>query len=251
VTLSILFTIFLAILGIYAIAMSRIADQLPPSRQRWHSVWFSLGLLVALTVLIPSPDLFGPDHRFTVNMGQLLLAVDLAPPLLFMGIPALMLQKFLRWEGMGRRLTAPHLVGFASAVILLGWFVPVSFEAASRSLPIWIFKQVVFLVAGLLLWWPVAGPLPALKPPYPVQLLYIFVTRLPMTVLGIILTLADKLIYSARSFALELCAPSSLPDQQVGGLVMWVLGGLIMFAAFSIVFFRWFSGPEAAESEEF
>jgi putative membrane protein len=66
--------------------------------------------------------------------------------------------------------------------------------------------------------------------------------------LGIILTLADELIYSARSFALELCAPSTLLDQQVGGLVMWVLGGLIMFAAFSIVFFRWFGAPEAVDS---
>jgi cytochrome c oxidase assembly factor CtaG len=250
VTLPVLFIILLAALGIYAIAMSRIAEQLPAPRQRWHSAWFTLGLLVALAVLIPSPDLFGPDHRFTVNMGQLLLAVDLAPPLLFMGIPAVMLQPFLRWGAMGRRLTAPHLVGFASAVILLGWFVPVLFEAASRNLTLWILKQVVFLAAGLLLWWPVAGPMPAWKPPYPVQLLYLFVTRLPMTVLGIILTLADHLIYNARSFALELCAPSSLPDQMVGGLLMWVLGGLIMFAAFTIVFFRWFNTPEAAEAEE-
>jgi cytochrome c oxidase assembly factor CtaG len=248
VTLSILFTISLAVLGLYAIAMSRIADQLPAPRQRWHSAWFALGLLVSLVVFIPSPDLFGPDHRFTVNMGQLLLAVDLAPPLLFMGIPAAMLQKFIRWDMLGRRLTAPHLVGLASAVILLGWFVPFLFEAASRNLTLWIFKQVVFLIAGLLLWWPVAGPMPAWKPSYPVQLLYIFLTRLPMTVLGIILTLADELIYSARSFALELCAPSTLLDQQVGGLVMWVLGGLIMFAAFSIVFFRWFGAPEAVDS---
>ena len=197
-TISILFTILLAVLGIYAIAMSRIADQLPASRQRWHSVWFTLGLLVSLVVFIPSPDLFGPDHRFTVNMGQL----------------------------------------------------PVLFEAASRNLTLWILKQVVFLVAGLLLWWPVVGPLPGWRPSYPVQLLYLFVTRLPMTVLGIILTLADELIYSSRSFALELCAPSSLPDQQVGGLVMWVVGGLIMFAAFAIVFFRWFGAPEGAESKE-
>jgi cytochrome c553 len=70
-----------------------------------------------------------------------------------------------------------------------------------------------------------------------------------MTVLGIIFTLADKLIYNARFFVLELCAPSSLPDQQVGGPMMWVVGGLIIFAAFSIVFFRWFGEPETAESK--
>ena len=87
-TLSILVTIFLAVLGLYAIAMSRIADRLPAPRQCWHSAWFTLGLLVSFVVFIPSPDLFGPDHRFTVNMGQLLLAVDLARDPVESGGPA-------------------------------------------------------------------------------------------------------------------------------------------------------------------
>jgi cytochrome c oxidase assembly factor CtaG len=251
VTLPVLCTILLAALGIYSIAMSRVTDQLPASGQRRHLAWFTLGLLITLAIFIPSPDLFGPDHRFTVNMGQLLLAVDLGPPLLFLGIPAVMLQPLLRWEGLGRRLSAPLLVGMVSAVILLGWFVPVLFEAASRNLTLWLLKQLVFLIAGFLLWWPVAGPLTAWRPAYPLQLLYLFVTRLPMTIVGIMLTFADKLIYSSRSFALELCAPSSLLDQQIGGLVMWMAGGLIIFAAFVIVFFRWFGAPDAAESEEF
>jgi cytochrome c oxidase assembly factor CtaG len=231
--------------------MSRIADQLPASRQRWHVAWFTLGLVVALAVFIPSPDLFGPDHRFTVNMVQLLLAVDLGPLFMFMGIPAMLLQPLLRWDTLGRRLTTPLLAGLVSAVILLSWFVPVLFEAASRNLMLWILKQLVFLIAGLLLWWPVAGPLHVWKPAYPVQLLYLFITRLPTTFVGIMLTFADKLIYSSRSFALELCAPSSLGDQQIGGLVMWMGGGLIIFAAFFIVFFRWFGTPDASESKEF
>ena len=173
-------------------------------------------------------------------MGQLLLAVDLAPPLLLLGIPAEMLQPLMQWDALGRRLSAPLLLGLASTAILLGWFVPVLFEAASRNLTIWIIKQMVFLVVGLLLWWPVAGPLQTWRPAYPVQLFYLFVARLPMTMVGIMLSLADKLIYTSRSFALELCAPASLPDQQVGGLVMWMVGGLIMCAAFSVVLFRWF-----------
>lgn len=245
-----LFTLLLAVLGLYAIAMSWIADQLPAPQQWWHSAWFTLGLLVALVVFVPSPDLFGPDHRFTVNMGQLLLAVDLGPLLLFMGIPAVMLQPLLRWDTLGRRLTAPLLLGLAHAVIFLGWFMPALFEAASRNLTFWLLKQMAFLVSGLLLWWPLAAPLHTWRPTYPVQLLYLVVVRIPMTVVGIILTIVDKLIYNARSFALELCAPSSLPDQQIGGLVMWMVGGLIMFAAFSIVFFRWSGAPETAESKE-
>jgi putative membrane protein len=247
VTVSVLSTSLLAVLGIYAVSMSRIADRLTASRQRWHVASFTLGLLVTLAIFIPSPDLFGPNHRFTVNMVQLLLAVDLAPPLLFLGIPTMMLRPLLRWDELGRRLTAPLAVGCVSSVLLLGWFVPALFQAASRDLTLWIFKQMLFLVSGFLLWWPVVGPLHAWRPAYPVQLFYLFVTRLPMAAVGIVLTFAGRLIYSSRSFALELCAPSSLPDQQVGGLVMWMGGGFIMFVAFAIVFFRWFGAPESAE----
>jgi cytochrome c oxidase assembly factor CtaG len=247
VTLSVLFILLLVVLGIYALIMSRTAGQLTISQQRSHLAWFTFGLLLTLAIFIPSPDLFGPDYRFTVNMGQLLLAVDLGPPFLLLGIPTVMLQPLMRRETFLRRLTAPFLLGFLGSVILLFWFLPVFFEAASGNLTIWLFKQVLFLLAGLLLWWPVAGPLASWRPSYPVQLVYLFVVRIPMTILGIIFSSANQLIYSARSFSLEICAPSSVADQQLGGLVMWLVGGMIVFAAFIIVFFRWFYSPEAEE----
>ncbi|MEJ2305791.1 MAG: cytochrome c oxidase assembly protein [Anaerolineales bacterium] len=223
--------ILAAALGLYSIGMSRSADQLAPARQRWHLASFTLGLMAALVILIPSPDLFGPDYRFTVNMGQLLLAVNVAPPLLFLGIPTVMLQPLLRWEALGRRLGDPILVGLVSTILLLGWFVPVLFEAASSNLPIWILKQMVFLLAGLFV--------------------YMFVVRVPMILLGIIITFASKLLYTSRSFAAELCAPSSLTDQQIGGLLMWTVGGLIIAIAGSVVLFHWFEAPDTPESTEF
>jgi len=138
------------------------------------------------------------------------------------------------------------VAGLVSTLVLLGWFVPVVFEAASRDLTTWLLKQLLFLAAGLLRWWPVAGPLAAWKPVYPVQVVYLFVIRIPTEILGIYISFASKLIYSS-SFGLELCAPSSLPDQQIGGLVMWGVGGLIILAAFSVVLHCWLEVPEAVE----
>jgi cytochrome c oxidase assembly factor CtaG len=243
--------ILLALLGIYSLAMGRSAGQLAPVRQRWHLASFTLGLLAALAIFIPSPDLFGPDYRFTVNMVQLLLAVDVAPPLLFLGIPAVLLGPLLRWEALGQRLGEPVLAGLLSTTLLLGWFVPVLFEAASSNLPIWLLKQMVFLISGLLLWWPVAGPLQAWRPMRPVQFIYLFAVRMPMTLLGIVLSFSNKLLYTSRSFAAELCAPSSISDQQIGGLVMWTVGGLIIAIACSVVVFHWFEAPDTPESTEF
>ena len=239
----------LAVLGVYFIEMSRIADQLSRSNQRRHLAGFILGLVVTLVIFVPSPDLFGPDYRFTVNMGQMLLAVDLGPLLLFSGIPAAMLNPSQRPLSLTRFLSKPFLVGIVSTVILVVWFVPAIFELASQNLTIWIIKQIIFLVSGLLFWLPVASPIPAWKPAYPVQLLYLFLMRLPMTIIGIFFTFADNLIYLSRSFSLEICAPSSISDQRTGGLVIWTIGGLFIFAVLSVVFFRWFNGYQTSKSQ--
>lgn len=241
-----LFTILVALLGIYSMAMSRIAGQLSPARQWAYFARFTLGLLAALAIFIPSPDLYGPDHRFTVSMGQLLLAVDLGPLLLLLGIPRLMLQPLLRWDKVRGFLTRTLLVGLASSAILVSWHTPVLFESASSNLPIWMVKEFLLLVAGFLLWWPVVGPLPEWRPAYPVQLLYLFVIRVPMVIVGSFFIFADALIYTSRSFALEICAPSSIPDQQAGGLVMSVAGGMIGLTVLTIVFFNWSRSFNAA-----
>jgi len=247
VTLGELLVIWLAVLGLYFVVMSRTADRLPPAQQRRHLAFFVVGLLIVLVGFIPSPDLLGPDHRFAVNMGQFVLAVDVGPLFLFLGIPATWLQPLLRWDRRGRRLTHPLVCALVSSVLLVGWHMPSLFEAASGDLPTWLLKQALFVVAGLLLWWPVAGPLAVWRPSYPLQLVYMFLVRVPTVLVGIMFTFADQLIYSSRSFALEICAPSSLTDQVVGGLVMWTVGELVMLAVFTLVFFRWRSEVEAAD----
>ena len=239
--------ILAAVVGIYCMGMSRIAEQLTRAEQLRHLAAFSLGAAAVSAIFIPSPDLFGPDYRFTVSMGQLMLALDLGPLLLFTGLPTGMLQPLLRWKLPGSFLSRPLWVGLATSLIMIGWHTPVLFEAASRSLPTWILKELMLLLAGLLLWWPVAGPLTGWRAAYPVQLAYLFILKVPMVILGSFFTFASGLIYTSRSFALEICAPSSLADQQVGGLVMAVLGGLVGFSALSIVFSNWFKRSNAAE----
>ena len=246
-TLLNLFIIFLAVLGVYAITMSRIAGQLSPTQQRWSLASFTLGLVAVLAILIPSPDLFGPNYRFSVSMGQLILAIDLGPLLLFLGIPKLFLKPLLRWKILGRFLTKTPLVGVVSSIIMASWHMPVLFEAASRNLPIWILKELMLLVSGLLLWSPVAGPLPQWRSAYPVQLVYLFIIRIPMVIVGTFFIFATNLIYTSRSFALEICAPSSIADQQIGGLAMSMVSGLIGLTVLSIVFYNWYKASNATE----
>jgi putative membrane protein len=240
-SVSILVALGLAALGAYALAMSRVADRCPPSRQWGQFLAFCGGLIAALLAFVPSPALLGANHRFTTNMGQLLLMLEVAAPLLLLGLRDVAQTPPPRWEALGRRLTAPLLAGVISSAVLVGWHLPALFEKASGSLAIWSFKEVLLLGVGLLAWSPVAAPLAAWRAPRPVQLLYLFVWRIPMVTLGAVITFANGLIYTGRSVGLEICAPASLGDQQAAGLVMLAVSGLIVFGTFSVIFFRWFA----------
>ncbi len=241
-------TIFLALLGLYFLAMSRIAAALPPAEQFRRLAYFAAGLAGTLVVFIPSPDLFGPNYRFTVSMAQMLLAINLAPLFLLQGFPEEMLVWLSRHDRLRRFLSNPLLTGIASTTLFFVWFVPGIFEAASSSRALWVIKEGTSLVSGLIFWWPVATPLVSWRTSLAKQIFYLIAMRFPMAVLGILFTLSSRLFYRTRSFALEICAPASLPDQQLGGLIMWTIGGLILFAAFAVVFLRWFKRYEAASS---
>jgi putative membrane protein len=245
-SLSVLLVLFCVILGIYFMAMSRVADAIAASRQRWYLFSFIAGLVAVLATLIPSPLLFGPNYRFTANMGQFLLAFEIGPPLLLLGMPSQLLQPLMRWDAIGRRLAAVIPVGVISSVLMLGWHVPAPFEAASGDLTVWLLKQVTLCVAGLIGWWPVTGSLRAWRPSYPIQLGFLALMRLPMMIMGAFLTFADRLIYTARPFGVEICAPASLADQQGAGVVMWSGGGMILFVVFSIVFALWTHTEDSA-----
>ncbi len=245
--ISSLVVVLLALLGTYFLAMSRRADQLPPQRQ-WRLVaWFSLGLVAALVGFVPSPNVLGPDYRFTTNMVQFELVTGIAPPLLFLGLPQALVSRPARWRGLDKWLAMPVLPFLAANAIFLGWHLPGPFEWASRDLVVWTLKQAVLLGTGLLAWWPVLRA-PAGRPG-PVQVLYLFFMSIPTMILGALFTFSESLIYSATAPSFEICAPASPADQQLAGLLMWQAGAVIYLGALSIVFIRWLSAGDAASNQ--
>ncbi len=228
----------LALLGLYAFAMSRVADRLQPPRQAWRTASFVAGLAVTLLAFRPSPDLLGAENRFATNMGQLLLMFEVAPPLVLWGVQVVVPAPSSRWDALGRRLTGPLLAGVISSATLVLWHLPAIFVLASGSLAIWTLKQGLLLAAGLLAWLPVEGPVPAWRAAPALQLLYLFVWRTPMMLVGAVITFAEVILYPSRSVGLEICAPASLADQQMAGVVMLTVSGLLVLVVFTVVFFR-------------
>jgi len=85
---------------------------------------------------------------------------------------------------------------------------------------------------------------------YLAQLLYLFALGLPMSLAGALITLADRVLYPfyvAAPRVWEGLAP--LADQQLGGLLMWVVGTIYLWGAASVVWFRWSVREERGDAD--
>lgn len=201
----------------------------------------------ALVVLFAA--LNGPLHNlsdrylFSAHMVQHLVLTLLFPPLLLYGTPAWVVRPLLRPAWIGRwaaRLTrpVPAAVLFTAPVAL--WHVPGFYEAALRDHDLHVAQHLVFLATSVLMWWPILSPVPELpRLAYPGQMLYLFLLGIPMSVVGALITLAERVLYPFYAEAPRVWELEPLADQQIGGLMMWVLGGLIFWLAMTVVWFRW------------
>ncbi len=209
-----------------------------------------VGGVTALAVALLGPIAEWAEHvSLSGHMLQHLLLTLVVPPLWLAGIPAGLLRPLLRIPGArvaGRRLTHPTVAFVVPALVLIVWHVPAFFEAGLRSEAVHILEHLTLLAAGVLAWWPLAGPLPEWpRPAPPAQLLYLFLCTIPMMVVATPLTLSEDVLYPFYALAAAGWPLSPRADQELAGVLMWVVGPLGYVVAGTIVFFRWASLEEA------
>ena len=202
-------------------------------------------------VLVMAGALLGPlaelaEHvALSAHMVQHLLLVLVVPPLWLLGLPAWLLRPLLRVPGLGRAgwaLTRPPVAFVLGSVPLVIWHLPLLYGAALERVAVHILEHLTLLAGALALWWPVAGPLPEWpRPPSLVQLLYLFLCTIPMTIAAAPITLADDVLYPYYLGQRSAWPLSPLTDQEVAGILMWLGGTVGYLIAGTIVFFRWAS----------
>jgi putative membrane protein len=195
--------------------------------------------------------LTGPVHDlsdyylFSAHMVQHLLLAFAMPPLLLYGTPEWMLAPLLDrypWTvRFGRFMTRPSSAFAVFNLVLVAWHLPPAYNLAMDNHPVHIVQHLMIMAAAVVLWWPVLSPVAKIpRAPYPIQLLYLFVVGLPMVVVSIFVTMADRVLYPYYASAPRVFpALTAHADQHLGGLIMWIPGGLVFLAAISVVFFRW------------
>lgn len=210
---------------------------------------FVAGLVILLLSLNgPLHDL-SDTFLFSAHMVQHLVLTLVVPPLLISGTPASLFRQALRSPAVARvaRVVSRPTVCFATFnVVIAAWHFPIMYNYALAHHPVHIAQHLMFLVAAVLMWWPLLSPVPELpRLSYPMQMLYCFLMTIPMSLVAIYIALADSLLYPAYASAPRIWQISPMQDQLIGGLVMWIPGGLFFAGVMAVVFFKW----SAADSD--
>src|SRR3989441_1115786 len=212
------------------------------------------GALVVLFLALNGPlHNLSDTYLFSAHMAQHLLLTLVFPPLLLYGTPAHVIRPLLRprWVmAVGRVVTRP----LAAALLFTGpiviWHAPALYEAALRHHNLHILQHLIFLTTAVIMWWPVLSPVPELpRIPHLLQMLYLFLLGIPMAVTGALITLSDSVLYSFYAGAPRVGGLSPLDDQQIGGLLMWVLGGLMLWIVLTVIWFRYSVWDQRSDAE--
>jgi putative membrane protein len=211
------------------------AGDAPTIAQR---VAFAAGLVVLFAALNgPIHDL-SDSYLFSAHMVQHLLLTMLVTPLLIVGTSSSMLRPILArpvLSAIARRLTAGPAAFAIFNVTLIAWHLPPLYNLAMVDHGVHIVQHLCFLAASVLMWWPLLSRIPELPPlPRPLQMLYICLLMIPMSVVGMIITYADEVLYPAYESAPRISGLSPQQDQLVGGLIMWIPGSLIYIAILTV-----------------
>lgn len=212
------------------------------------------GGLAAVAVAVASPlDVFA-GLLLQVHMAQHLLLTMVAPPLLWLGNPAIPLLRgvprrwasdglgpFLRWPVLHvalRGIAAPPVAWLLFTATILAWHLPGPYQLALRS-PAWhAAEHAAFLASALLFWWPVVQPWPS-QPQWPrwTMVPYLLLADVVNTALAAFFIFSERLVYPVYATAPRLFGISALGDQSTAGALMWVPGSvayLVPAAAVSI-----------------
>ena len=237
------------VIGILALAVlyqwrARVhAHETRQPLERGKATVFAAALLILFFSLNGWLHDLSDSYLFSAHMLQHLLLALVIAPLLIMGTPGWMLRPALRvrWvRGLAEWVTRPWRAFAIFNVVLAGWHLPPLYNLAMAHHPVHIVQHLMFLIASVLMWWPILSPLPELpRLAYPMQMLYLFLMSIPMSIVAVYIALADSVLYPAYASAPRIWGISPMQDQLIGGLIMWIPGGLFFFAIISVIFFRW------------
>jgi putative membrane protein len=221
---------------------------------RRQAAMFFAGMFTLVLALLSPIDVFS-DELSWMHMIQHMLLVGVAAPLLVLGTPFLVTlwalplswrraygrlkHRVERWKPARYLLWQPVLMWFLFAFTLWIWHLPVLYEATLYDDLFHDFQHFTFVAVSCLFWRVLMDPVSRLKLNRAVGILYLFLTSLHATLLGVFMTLAPKTWYPFYDSRAPRWKLTGLEDQQVAGLIMWMPACMVYALAAALLLGSW------------
>lgn len=239
-------TVWLLVAGVsllYWYAIARIGPRATTTGEaivtRAQVAWFVAAMVVLwLASDWPLHDI-GENYLYSAHMAQHLLLSLVFPPMAWLATPTWLARMVVgsgRGYRMVRRLARPLVATliFNAVVVLQHW--PVVVNTSVESGPFHYGVHLVVVLTSMLMWLPVAGPLPELRPPLALQMIYLFGQSIIPTVPTGFLVFAESTVYRAYDVPYRLWGLSTTYDQQLAGALMKVAGGTYLWVVIAVLF---------------
>ena len=239
-----------ALAAAYGVGAVVVGRRLRRSPSPLRVLSFASGIAVLLLALQSPLHHLADDYLFSAHMVQHQLITLFAPPLLLLGTPDWLVRGIalrLPFQAALRTVAYPILAFAAFNLLFALVHTPAIYDALFANEPLHRATHIVLIAAATLTWMPILSPVPDVIPriSQPAQMLYCFFQTIPGSLVGSLLTLADWVLYrhyGTRPLELGI---SPVSDQQVGGLLMWVVGGSFFLVVLTVIFFFWADREEA------
>jgi len=181
--------------------------------------------LIACGLLILAAVWLGPLPRlarqaFFAHMLMHMGVVAVAAPVLALGVAGgrFDLARKAPW------LFAPVQASILELVVVWAWHAPALHHAARHDTAVLILEQGMFFVAGVFVWLSAfGGDALSRKNRSAAGVVGLLLTAMHMTLLGALLALAPRPLYSHAG---EFAGLTPLDDQHLGGAIMLLIGGV-------------------------
>lgn len=123
-----------------------------------------------------------------------------------------------------------------------GWHLPPAFDLALRNNGVHALEHICLFLGGVALFevclnvrWQDRGGL---------AILYLFGAAVGTGMIGALLTIIPNPVYAITARSAQRWGLTRLSDQELGGVIMWVVGGAIYLGVATVIGVRWLSlGP--------
>ena len=200
-----------------------------------------VGLVVLWIALDWPVGPLGGGYLASVHMIQFLLIVLVAPPFLLLAIPAATSRWLVVRSGPGLPILTQPLVAMTVFVAVMAWtHWPPVVDGLMASQAGSFLLDVVWLVSGLVFWWPVVVP----HPPrrwfgHPAKMGYLIVATLVNTGVFAYLTYTELPVYATYELAPPIPGITTRTDQTLAGLFMKMGGAVVFWIWITVLFFQW------------